>query len=209
MVELEAREEATGVPALQVLFVLCFCDLSPAGPLSSHLPITLCHLQSSQMLLTSRHHPVTHSLWESCLPALIPACTWLTLSLMSSHQSLLAGSEERRGRAPPGRLHWCWVTDGCCQVGSVGRDNRLAELQAGLGLSPAVAPGESADLPHLWVESLPLKLPWQGQSKCDRVTEDVHGGGGLTSVSTEALGAGLRGPRADAKVQGLSSSSVR
>lgn len=38
---------------------------------------------------------------------------------------------------------------------------------------------ESLDLPNLWIESLPLKLPWQGQFKCDRKKEDAHGGGGL------------------------------
>lgn len=92
--------------------------------------------------------------------------------------------------------------DGCCHIGSVGWDNSITEPQAGQegGLAgqaqgcpwcsgphsvgcplPTTKPctHESLDLPNLWIESLPLKLPWQGQFKCERKKEDAHGGGGL------------------------------
>lgn len=164
MGEPEAGEEATGVQALSVLFVLCFCDFSPVGPLSFHLPITLCHLQSSsQMQLPSRHHPATLS-----LRGVVSACS------DPCPQAVRGGGDK-----PPGHLCWRWVMGGCHKVGSVGRDNHTTELQVGSGLPPAVAPSGSIDLPSLWAESLPLKLPWQGLSKCGRVTEDVCAGGGI------------------------------
>lgn len=69
------------------------------------------------------------------------------------------------------------------------------------GLSPAITPSESLDLPGLWVESQPLKLPWQGQSKCDRNAENVHGEAGLAQEKRHP-GDGQWGPRrADARMQ--------
>lgn len=46
------------------------------------------------------------------------------------------------------------------------------------GPSLVITSSESLDLLSLWVESLPLKLSWQCQSKCDRKAH-MHGEGGL------------------------------